>query len=83
VSDKKKKRGLSKSTDYGKFMKLWMLKEIKTFVPETMVDIDRKEEDDWWQFSAQVEKYGQHRKNRVVASHILVFDKSMSAFVPR
>ena len=48
-----------------------------------MADLDRKEEDDWSKFSAQVEKYGQRRKYRVVASHVLVFDESISAFVPR
>ena len=84
VSDKKKKkRGLSESTDYGKYMKPWRFKEIKTFVPEIMADLDRKDEDDWWQFSAQVEKYGQRRQDRVVVSHLLVFDESIKAFVPR
>ena len=48
-----------------------------------MADLDRKEEDDWSKFSAQVEKYGHCRKDRVVAFHVLVFDESMSVFVPR
>ena len=47
VPDKKKKRGLSESTDYGKYMKPWRFKEIKTFVPEIMANLDRKDEDDW------------------------------------
>ena len=65
------------------FMGLWRFKEIKSFVPEIMVDAERKERDDWWRFSAQVERNGQRRKVRVLASHVLVFDESISAFVPR
>ena len=33
VYDKKKKKGLSKSTDHGKYMKLWRFKEIKHVYP--------------------------------------------------
>ena len=83
ASKKKQKKSLSQNIDYGNYMKLWRFKEIKSFVPEIMVDAERKERDDWWRFSAQVEKYGQRRKDRVLASHVLVFDESMSAFVPR
>ena len=64
-------------------MKQWRFKEIKSFIPEIMVDAERRAHDDWWRFSAQVENYGQRRKDRVLASHVLVFDESMSAFVPR
>ena len=83
ASKKKQKRSLSQNIDYGNYMKQWRFKEIKSFVPEIMIDASRKEYDDWWRFSAQVEKYGQRRKDRVLASHVLVFDESMSAFVPR
>jgi len=48
-----------------------------------MVGIDRKENDDWWKFSAQVDKHRQRRNDRVIASHVLVFDESMIAFVPQ
>ena len=70
--------------DFGKYMKLWRFKEIKHFVPQLMEDKDLKEEgDDWWKFKTFVNKIAENRKEHFSASHVLVFDESMSAFIPR
>ena len=36
---------------------------------------------DWWQFKNRILKHNYHRRHIITASHVLVFDKSMSAFV--
>lgn len=43
-------------------MILWRFKVIKQFVPGIIVDIEQQDDDDWWQFSAHIEKYRQHIK---------------------
>jgi hypothetical protein len=48
-----------------------------------VADETRKDRDDWWQFSTQIESFNKKRKEGLYASHVLVFDESMSAFVPR
>ena len=42
-----------------------------------------KETDDWWKSKGQVESYIDRRKEHLFASHILVFDESICAFIPR
>ena len=70
--------------DFGKYMKLWRFKEIKYFVPQIMEDEELKEKgDDWWKFKSFVTKTNENRKENLAASHVLVFDESMSAFVLR
>ena len=63
-------------------MRLWRFKEIKRYVPIIMEDETMKV-DDWWKFKGQVEMFNKKRQSEITTSHILVFDKSMSAFVPR
>lgn len=58
MPDKRKKKGLSESTNYGRYMKLWIFKTTTTFAPKIMVDFDMRKDEDWQQFSAPVEKYG-------------------------
>ena len=62
---------------------LWRLKETKTFAPGVMADPQRKEDDDWFRLTAQVEKRRERRQNRVVPSHVFALYESTSAFVPR
>ena len=38
---------------------------------------------DWWQFKNRILKHNYHRRRIISASHVLVFDESISAFVPR
>ena len=80
---KKQKKCLSGNSDFGLDMKLWRFKEIRQYIASIMEDNQKKEIDDWWRFSAWVDKCNVHRKRKVYASHILVFDESMSAFTPR
>ena len=47
ASKKKQKRSLSQNIDYGNYMKQCRFKEIKSFIPEIMVDAERREHDDW------------------------------------
>uniref|UniRef100_A0A7S2RJD5 Uncharacterized protein n=1 Tax=Eucampia antarctica TaxID=49252 RepID=A0A7S2RJD5_9STRA len=42
TSDKKRRQDLLQNIDYGQYMKQWRFKEIKSFKPEIMVDIERK-----------------------------------------
>ena len=64
-------------------MKLWRFKEIKLFIPSIMEDEDLKETDDWWKAKRMLHGFMEQRKRNIFASHMLVFDESMSVFVPR
>ena len=78
----KKRRTLSSGIDFGKYMKEWRFKEIKMFMPKVMEDESIREEDDWWRFKKRVQLFA--KKNKLYyGSSILVFDESMSAFIPR
>ena len=81
ATKKKFKRSLSHDADHSDYVMLWRLKEINSFVPAIMADLEKKEDDDCWRFSSQEEKHDERRQNRVFASHVLVFDESMSAIV--
>ena len=48
-----------------------------------MKDEEVKKEDSWWKVKGIKNKFIQKRKEGIIVSHTLVFDKSMSAFVPR
>ena len=80
---KKRKKCLSGTNDFGVYMKLWRFKEIRQYVASIMEDIEKKETCDWWRFSGWVEKGNRYREHKLYASHILVFDESMSSFIPR
>ena len=80
---KNKVRSVFRQVDFGEYMKSWRFKEIKGFIRFAVADETRKDRDDWWQFSAQIESFNKKRKEALYASHVLVFDESMSAFVPR
>lgn len=80
---KKVKRGLSEQVDFSKYMRLWRFKEIKRYIPLIMEDKNKKDNDDWWRFTSRVNMYNKNRSTNLPASHILVFDESMSAFIPR
>ena len=43
----------------------------------------RKEIDEWWRFKTRVENFNKIRKHHIFTSHILVFNESMSVFLPR
>ena len=69
--------------DYGKYMKAWRFKELKAYIPTVMEDDSKKDNDDWWRFKTRVEAWNDTRKKKLFSSFVLVFDESMSAFVPR
>ena len=48
-----------------------------------MKDEEVKKEDSWWKVNGIINEFIQKRKKIIIAFHTLVFDKSISAFVPR
>ena len=75
---------LSTNANFGKYMKLWRFKELRAFIPKIMEDRTLKEKgDDWWQFKARMDLFNNSRKKHIRASHNLIFDESMSAYIPR
>ena len=68
--------------DYGKYMKVWRFKELKMYIPKVMEDEGLKETDDWWKFKTRV-NWNEKRKMELYTSFVLVFNESMSAFIPR
>ena len=82
--DPNKRRGISKSVNFGKWMKQWRFRQLKIFIPKLMECEELKAaNDDWWQFKKRVDDFNTNRRNNLYASHALVFDESMSAYVPR
>jgi hypothetical protein len=80
----KKRRRLSPRVNFGKYMKHWRFKQIKAYVPQVMESEELKEKaDDWWRFKKRVNEFNANRKRELTTSHVLVFDESMSAFIPR
>lgn len=80
---KRIKRGLSETVDFGEYLKLWRFDQIKMYIAEVMEDASLKDNDDWWRFKSRIDLVNRKRINTLMTSHILVFDESMSAFVPR
>lgn len=80
----KKRRGISKSVNFGRWMKAWRFRQLKLFIPRLMECEEMKAAgDDWWPFKKRVNDYDANRVNNLYASHVLVFDESMSAYTPR
>lgn len=80
---KRAKRGVSETNDFGEYMKLWRFEQIKTYIPEVMEDENLKGKDDWWRITSRINELNEKRLRTLMMSHILVFDESMSAYVPR
>ena len=69
--------------NFGRYMKEWRFREIRSIIPNLMRDESVKEVDDWWKFSTRVKKFNENRRTKVKKSCVLVMDESMSAFIPR
>ena len=81
---KKRREGFSGDIDFGKYMKWWRFKQIKYFVPIVMEDTTMRDEGvDWWHFKDHIIKHNENKKQIIRASHVLVFDESLSSFIPR
>ena len=81
---KKKRKRFAMQTDFGKYMKVWRFKEIKFYIPKIMQDAKLKEKkDDWWRFKNRIHEFNKSRRDKLFCLHIMVFDESMSAFIPR
>ena len=80
---KKRKASFSNKLDFGVYMKLWRFKEIKLFIACIMEEEEMKLTDDWWKARKMLNGFIDKRKGNIFVSHMLVFDESMSAFVPR
>jgi len=79
----KRKRTLSETIDYGKYTKEWRFKEIKQYIPQVMQDEEMKASDCWWRFKRRIEILNTKMAKLYHVSSVLVFDESMSAFIPR
>ena len=53
------------------------------YIAQVMEDREKRETDDWWKFKERVNLFNEKRKRICVASHVVVFDESMSAFTPK
>ena len=74
---------LNKTVSYGKFMKEYRFKEIKSVFPMLFWDKENKADDPWWKFRKAVDEFNETRKKMVNVSSYLVMDESMSSIVPR
>ena len=74
---------MSIDVSFGIYFKLCQLKEIKQFTSTVIKDKSVKKEYSWWKFKEIINKFIQERKEVVIASHMLVFNKSMGVFVPK
>ena len=81
--NRKKRKGLSQKVDFGEYMKRWRFRQIQNVIARVMECAEISEEDDWWKFKERVVSFNKKRLSHYHASHILVFDESMSAFCPR
>ena len=80
----KRREGFTDDIDFGKYMKWWRFKQIKYFVPIVMEDTKMRDDGvDWWRFKDHIIKHNDNKKEKIRASHVLVFDESMSSFIPR
>ena len=61
----------------------WRFRQIQKHIPCVMECNKISDEDDWWKFKARINSFNQKQTNSYHASHIIVFDESMSAFCPR
>ena len=78
-----RKRGLYESTNYfSGYMNLWSFKKIKQFIPGGCKVKLLKEPDNWGRLKTCVDIFVKKRKEKLIASRILVFDYSMCAFTP-
>ena len=64
-------------------MKEWIFEEIKQHIPGVMQDESIKVSDDWWRFKRRLEMLNAKMAKIYHVSSVLVFDESMSAFIPR
>ena len=70
--------------DFGKWMKAWRFRQIKTLIPKIMEsEVLKQSKDDWWKFKQRVSDFNKIQKEKLYASYALVFDESMSAYTPR
>ena len=84
MNNTKVRAKLSTNADFGQYMKLWRFKELRAFIPKIMEDHTLKEQgDDWWQFKLRMNIFNESRKKHTNASHNLIFDESMSTYIPR
>ena len=76
--------GLLNDVHFGICIKWWRFKQIKYCIPFVMEDTEMKNSDvDWWKFKKRIIEHNESKIRKISASHVLVFDESMSAYIPR
>ena len=71
------------NVDFGEHMKQWRFRQVMNYIAQVMEHHKIRETDDWWKFKERVNLFNKKRKTSCRASHVAVFDESMSAYVPR
>ena len=71
------------NVDFGQYMKQWRFRQVMNYIAQVMEHHEIRETDDWWKFKERVNLFNKKRKTSCRASHVAVFDESMSAYVPR
>ena len=73
-----------KGIDFGVWMKAWRFRQIKSLIPQIMeAEYLNEQKYDWWKFKQRIINFNLKRKGKLCASYALVFDESMSTYVPR
>ena len=81
---KQKMRGIMKGIDFGQWMKAWRFCQIKALIPMIMESESLNAlNNDWWKLKQRIIDFNSNRKKKLYASYALVFDESMSSYVPR
>ena len=73
----------NKTIGYGKFMKEYRFKEIKTLFPMLFWNKEARSSDPWWKFRTAVDEFNRTRKEMINVSSCMVMDESMSSIIPR
>ena len=81
---KQKMRGIMKGIDFDKWMKTWRFHQIKSLIPTIMeLEVLNAQNEDWWKLKQCIIDFNGNRKEKLYSSYALVFDESMSSYVPR
>ena len=83
VHKSKTRRSILVNENFGKYMKQWRCRKIINYMSQVMDNHETRETDNWWRFQKRFQLFNKKRMLNYELSHVLVFDESMSVFVPR
>ena len=74
---------INKTQSYGRYMKEYRFKEIKSVFPCLFWNKENENDDPWWKFRDAVKSFNLTRKEVIKVGTDLCLDESMSAMIPR